>query len=179
MPVPAKLGTAALAALLAALPAAAPAALVSASGEYRILDSEMPSVGNSQPKITGPYKLYGASKPLGNIAIAGGGYSMLGGVINLIPPAQWTLDAAHVYPNPCRARDGCNKLSFSGLTLDADIYVYTISGELVRKMRKTGNFQEWDWDLRNDAGSGVASGLYLFFIRSTGTTKKGKIIITR
>ena len=163
--------------LAAAFPGAAAAALTSPT--YRILISDQPSVGNSGIKSGGPFSLYGNTTFLGNAVAGAGRYSISWGILNVVRPAQLDLTNAHVYPNPCNAAKGCNGVTFTRLTMDADIYVYTISGELVRRMEKTGNIDSIGWDLRNGVGAKVASGVYLYFIKAEGISKKGKMIVIR
>lgn len=149
------------------------------SQTYRILISEMPSVGNTSAKTSGPYSLFGTTKALGNVVMSGASYSVTGGILNAVRPAQLDVFSAHVFPNPCKASTGCNGVTFTRVTLNAVISIYSVSGEFVRKLVKTGNIDSIGWDLRNDAGAHVASGLYLFFIKAENSTKKGKILIVR
>ncbi|HBA59725.1 MAG TPA: hypothetical protein DCZ92_02660 [Elusimicrobia bacterium] len=146
---------------------------------HRILISEMPSVGNTSAKTGGPYTLFGNTTQLSSTTISGGRYTSTWGMLNAVRPAQSDVSAAHVFPNPCSTRAGCNGVSFTRLTLNADIAIYTISGELVRRIHKTGNIDSIGWDLKNTMGSQVASGLYLYFINGGASTKKGKIVVIR
>ena len=155
----------------------APAILTSAN--YRILISEQPSVGNTAAKTGGPYSLFGTTSQVASAAVSGGRYSMTSGTLNAVRPAQPDVSAAHVFPNPCNARYGCNGVTFTRLTLNATIFIYTVSGELVRRIDKTGNIDSTGWDLRNDSGVRVASGLYVFFVKAETSSRKGKIVLIR
>lgn len=155
------------------------ASAVLTSQTYKIITSEMPSVGNSAPKTSGPYSLYGTAKAVGNLQMSGASYSVTGGILNAVRPAQFDVNSAHVFPNPCKLSAGCNGVTFTRVTLNATISVYSLSGELVRKLTKVGNIDSIGWDLRNEAGARVASGIYLFFIKAENSSKKGKIIIVR
>ncbi|OGR41475.1 MAG: hypothetical protein A2X35_10735 [Elusimicrobia bacterium GWA2_61_42] len=153
-------------------------ALIS-SRMYRILISEQTSVGNSAPKTGGGYSLFGSTGQLGYGAISGGRYTVNWGIVNSWRPAQANVSTAHVYPNPCTRREACNGVTFTRLTLRAAINIYTISGEKVRVIEKNSNIDSIGWDLRNDSGSMVASGLYLYVVKGEGSTKKGKLVIAR
>ncbi|MCM2268232.1 MAG: T9SS type A sorting domain-containing protein [Elusimicrobiales bacterium] len=153
-------------------------ALIS-SRMYRILISEQTSIGNTVPKTGGSYSLLGSTGQLGFGSLSGAHYTVNWGAINSWRPPQASVTAAHVYPNPCTLREACNGVTFTRLTLNAVINIYTISGEKVRTIEKTGNIDSVGWDLRGDAGQRVASGLYLYVIKGEGSTKKGKIIIAR
>jgi hypothetical protein len=153
-------------------------ALISSS-VYRILISEQTTIGNTTPKTGGAYTLLGSTGQLGYGALAGGKYSVNWGIVNSWRPPQATLGTSHVYPNPCSMKDACNGVTFTNLTLKATIAIYTVSGEKVRTLVKDSNIDSMGWDLRNTAGQRVASGLYIYVITSTGSTKKGKIVVVR
>lgn len=174
-----KRALACLAAFLAAAAFYSYASAIIASRSFRILVSEQTTLGNTSPKTGGPYSLLGSTGQLGFGSISGGRYKVNWGIVNSWPPPQATVSTAHVYPNPCSVRDGCNGVTFTRLTLTAVIQIYTISGEKVRTIQKYSNIDSIGWDLRNEAGEQVASGLYLYFVKGEGSTKKGKIIVIR
>lgn len=149
------------------------------SATYRIVISEQPSVGSSSAMTGGPYSLYGNTTSLGAVPGSVGRYSLMQGTLNAVRTAQLDLNTAHVYPNPCNARQGCNGVNFTRLTINATIFIYTVSGELVRRIDKTGNIDSIGWDLKNESGSRVASGLYIFFVKAENSTRKGKIVVIR
>jgi hypothetical protein len=146
---------------------------------YRILISEQTTIVNTVPKTGGAYSLLGSTGQLGYGSLAGSKYTVDWGVVNSWRPPQDTLSASHVYPNPCSLRNSCNGVTFTALTLTATITVYTVAGEKVRTLQKDSNIDSLGWDLRNDAGQRVASGLYLYVITSPGSSKKGKMVIVR
>lgn len=90
-----------------------------------------------------------------------------------------------VYPNPCRTNVH-NEVKIANLPKETDItiYVYNIAGELVRKIQN----DELEikvasklarWNCRNNAGRKVASGIYIYLIKSDSNKKTGKIAIIR
>lgn len=149
------------------------------SPSYRILISEQTTIGNTAPKTGGSYSLFGSTGQVGYGALSGGAYTVNWGIVNSWRPPQADVSTAHVYPNPCSFKKGCNGVTFTRLTLRATINIYTISGERVRTIEKSNNIDSVGWDLRTDSGSGLASGLYLYVIKGEGSTKKGKVIVVR
>ena len=146
---------------------------------YRIMISEQTTVGNTVPKTGGAYSLLGSTGQLGSASLSGGRYTVNLGIVNSWRPAQLTVATAHVYPNPCSVARNCTGVTFTRLTLRASIKIFTVSGEKVRSINKNSNIDSVGWDLRNEAGSLVASGLYLYVVTGEGTTKTGKIVIVR
>lgn len=146
---------------------------------YRIMISEQATVGNTAPKTGGAYSLLGSTGQLGSGSLSGGRYTVNSGIVNSWRPAQLSVSSAHVYPNPCKVSRGCTGVTFTRITLRATIKIYTVSGEKVRTVLKNSNIDSVGWDLRNEAGSIVASGLYLYVVTGEGTSKTGKIVIVR
>ena len=153
------------------------------SSIYRIMISEQSTVGNTAPKTGGAYSLLGSTGQLGSSSLSGGlsggRYSINWGVVNSWRPPQLDVSTAHVYPNPCTLTRGCSGITFTRLTLRASITIYTVSGEKVKTVEKNNNIDSVGWDLRNESGSRVASGLYLYAIKAEGSSKNGKIVIVR
>lgn len=149
------------------------------SKNYRILIAEQTTIGNSAPKTGGSYSLLGSTGQLGYGSLAGARYTVNWGIVNSWRPPQADVSTAHVYPNPCTLREACNGITFTRLTLHATIHIYTVSGEKVKTIEKTNNIDSVGWDLRNEAGARVASGLYLYVIKGEGSTKQGKIVVAR
>ncbi|MCD6318663.1 carboxypeptidase regulatory-like domain-containing protein, partial [Candidatus Aerophobetes bacterium] len=90
-----------------------------------------------------------------------------------------------VYPNPCYLNKG-QIVTIANLPLNSKVYIYTISGELVRTLDdateiiKEGGSATATWDLRNDAGEEVAQGIYIYLVpEATGGKKGGKIIVIK
>ena len=149
------------------------------SGVYRMLISEQTTIGNTVPKTGGTYSLLGSTGQLGLGALSGGRYTVTWGVVNSWRPPQADVSAAHAYPNPCYAKRGCTGVTFTRLTLNARIHIYTISGEKVRRIEKNNNIDSVGWDLRTDSGALVASGLYLYIVKADNSSKKGKLVVVR
>jgi hypothetical protein len=80
------------------------------------------------------------------------------------------LDLANIVPNPYYAYSGYegspidNRVKFTNLPEKVQISIYTLDGSLVRRIDKDDETTFVDWNLQNNAGVPVASGLYLIHI---------------
>ena len=83
--------------------------------------------------------------------------------------------AARVYPNPAHVADGDTQVTFDELG-SATIEIYTVQGQLVRRASAESVFQ---WDLKNDSGREVASGVYFYVIEQGGGSVSGKVVVIR
>ena len=91
-------------------------------------------------------------------------------------PISEHLTGLIVYPNPF-VYSKHTKVIFEGLTWDAKIRIFTLSGELVREANVTGQ-GTWSWDVKNDKGENVARGIYVYLVtNSAGEKVIGKIAV--
>ena len=58
-----------------------------------------------------------------------------------------------------------NRIKITNLPNRATISIFTVSGTLVKKIEKDDNMSTVDWDLKNDFGIPIASGLYIIHVR--------------
>ena len=65
-----------------------------------------------------------------------------------------------------------NRVKITNLPQQATISVFTVSGTLVRKMKKDDTVTSIDWDLKNDYGIPIASGLYIIHVNAPGVGEK-------
>jgi spore germination protein YaaH len=88
------------------------------------------------------------------------------------------LENIVVYPNPFKPNMEVNKVTFSNLTKDSKIRIYTITGKLVIK-EKVDSI-DYFWNLKNKDGRDVALGIYIYYISNdNGERKIGKIAIIK
>lgn len=77
------------------------------------------------------------------------------------------LEQIGISPNPYRAtslyaqRPGEDRVRFTGLPREVEIRVFTTAGSLVKTFRKDGPERWLAWDLTNEDGRQLASGIYL------------------
>jgi len=89
------------------------------------------------------------------------------------------LSAVRVYPNPWRSdKDGDIPVTFDRLPLNITIKVFDVSGRWVKELTTPG--ASATWDLTNESGQRVASGIYLYLIQdSQGQKRTGKMVIIK
>lgn len=89
------------------------------------------------------------------------------------------LSEVLTYPNPCRLTAGQTNIMFANLTREATIKILTSTGEVIREIRETDGNGGVEWDLKDENGELVSSGIYLYYVTSDGHTKIGKLAIVR
>lgn len=113
-------------------------------------------------------------------ALSGGAFSLVTGgapAVVIVETAQGTLAAAHCYPVPFRQSAGHTRITFTGLTRAAKVRIYTVSGELVRSLDKNDSGETLDWDVKNSRGQSVASGVYVYVVKSGALKASGKLMV--
>ena len=118
----------------------------------------------------GPDPLYGFGRVNAYKAML---LAVNGSIASFTPAAPRT--GAYAFPNPYRP--GAGPLSFfvpdevSGAGLE--INIYTSEGEKIKRLSSR------TWDGRNEANRAVASGVYVFFMKTEKGTAKGKFAVLR
>ncbi len=96
------------------------------------------------------------------------------------------FDRVNVYPNPLYAHNPATSftsgnpdepwVTFSNLPEEVDIKIYTLSGTLIRTLttedKATPTLPFLNWDLQNEDGLRVASGMYLAIVSAPGYGEK-------
>jgi len=115
-------------------------------------------------------------------------------IVTLLPgsPPRDNLEEIAVVPNPYKERaewepgDGSRLLRFIRVPDQATVRIFTSAGELLRTLKANklaspgGEIGDVPWDLRNDSGRPIVSGIYLYQIETTnGRTRKGKFVIIK
>ncbi|MCB4791535.1 MAG: multicopper oxidase domain-containing protein [Elusimicrobia bacterium] len=96
-------------------------------------------------------------------------------IVELVPEVD--LGKVKVYPNPFDPN--ITDVTIGNLTSAADIRIYTITGELVRRLDYNSADGLVTWDGTNDSGSKVASGIYLALINGSEGKKVVKIAVEK
>jgi len=92
--------------------------------------------------------------------------------------AKSALDLINVVPNPYYAYSGYeknqldNRVKITNLPQDCKIRIYTTSGILVRTYSKADPSTSLDWDLKNQAGISISSGIYIIHVDVPGVGEK-------
>ncbi len=125
------------------------------------------------------------------------------------PPNNDDKAEVGVYPNPYYgnaywdgATERLRKIYFYNLPSECEIYIYTLSGDIVKKIyhnqSSNGSNIKWfqtyasdgkqvmtggedTWDLLTDHDQAIATGLYLFTVKDTktGNIKRGKFLVIK
>ena len=96
--------------------------------------------------------------------------------------AAYSCDNISVWPNPYFGYNSeertavDNQIRFAGLSSAATIKIYDLAGNLVRKLAHTSGTNEV-WDVKNNFGIMVASGMYIATIEAEGCEKVLKIAV--
>lgn len=168
-----------LAVMLAALPGAAAAAM--SGGPFTV--PVMSSLSGGGAVSGGAFSVSAMNlggPSFSSSAPGGGSFSLASGAapaVVIIVTARSGLGSAHCYPVPFRPALGHTRITFTALTRAASVRIYTISGELVRTLEKNDSGETLDWDAKNSRGERLASGVYIFTVKSGGQTADGKLMI--
>ncbi|MBS1772982.1 MAG: T9SS type A sorting domain-containing protein [Bacteroidetes bacterium] len=88
---------------------------------------------------------------------------------------QALLDRINVVPNPYYGYAGYEgsrletKVRIINLPIKAQISIYSLDGALIRRISKDNpNVSYLDWDIRNEKGLPIASGMYLIHVKADG-----------
>jgi hypothetical protein len=89
------------------------------------------------------------------------------------------LDAVKIYPNPWRSdRHSTHSVTFDNLTVNTQIKIYTVSGHHVKTLPESSSTATWD--LTNQSGERVASGIYVYHLKADGGAKKtGQVVVIK
>jgi hypothetical protein len=101
------------------------------------------------------------------------GLSMFNTVKDLPPPP---VEQIKVYPNPLIFSKGHTCMFFE-VEKGSKIHIYTISGRLIREIEAKSSTTSWD--VKNNEGKLVGTGIYLFTVSKNGEKKVGKIAVVR
>lgn len=89
------------------------------------------------------------------------------------------LSPAFAFPVPFRPARGDKEITFTALSPQATIEIFTLAGEKVKTIQHASGANQLAWDVRNEKGSLVASGVYHYVIKNASSMKKGKLVIVR
>lgn len=90
------------------------------------------------------------------------------GVAVLLTEAAIGLDGVYVFPNPFRADEHQPRVVIAGLPESSTVAIFSLNGEPVRQLEETDGNGGVTWDLRDNTGALVASGMYLFRVEAPG-----------
>ena len=91
----------------------------------------------------------------------------------IVAPNPWV-------PNAGRTATGtlAGGITFTNIPADSELFIYTVSGNLAARAQLSG-LSSAIWDGKNDNNNDVASGVYLWVVKSPEATRTGKLIVVR
>ncbi|RMF47428.1 MAG: hypothetical protein D6750_09120, partial [Bacteroidetes bacterium] len=103
--------------------------------------------------------------------------------LNDLPTAKNALDLIRIVPNPFYGRSGVGRgryeisqvdtrAKITNLPQRCTIRIFTLNGVLVRTFRKDSEEPDVEWDLKNEYGVPIASGVYIIHIEAPGLGEK-------
>ena len=101
------------------------------------------------------------------------------------PGPTENLRTVGVVPNPFRGAEawdqpGTNELHFTGLPAHAVIKIYTVAGDLVAELTHDDSMHDYQpWNLKNQNGSDVSSGIYMYRVESGTFTFQSRFVVVR
>lgn len=90
------------------------------------------------------------------------------------------LSTVRIYPNPWRSdvHAAHPSITFSGLTVGTTVRLFTVAGRQATVLHSDG--PSLMWDMTDDSGTKVSSGIYLYLISDAqGDKMKGKLAIIK
>lgn len=90
-----------------------------------------------------------------------------------------SMAAVNVFPSPWRQDlHAGSPITFANLEPGSEVRLFTLSGRWIVSIPESGG--QARWQLTNDDGQAVASGLYLYLVRRPqGSLFKGKLVVVR
>lgn len=89
---------------------------------------------------------------------------------------DFSVNDVMAYPVPFKAGKGVDSITFDQMPDDATAKIYTTAGTLVKELRGDG---EVLWNVHNEDGEPVASGVYFVRVSGRGGDKTFKIVVQR
>ncbi len=90
-----------------------------------------------------------------------------GRAVRLVEAAA-DLAGVYVFPNPYREGVHRPRLMIAGLPAEATVRVVSLQGGIIRVLEETDGDGGVPWDLRDESGRAVPSGVYLFRVEAPG-----------
>lgn len=90
-----------------------------------------------------------------------------------------------VVPNPYRGTEAWNpggghEIHFVNLPDQARIRIFTLAGDLIRELNHSDSIRDFErWDLKNDSGRDVSSGIYMFRVEASRFSYQSRFIVIR
>jgi hypothetical protein len=100
-------------------------------------------------------------------------------VYTIMAAPALNVSSAYAFPNPFKPSAGHTAVTFTNLSSQCTIKIFTLSGDLVKTINENSGTGQNTWDVKNESGELLASGTYFFIIKSSSDTKSGKLVVIR
>jgi subtilisin family serine protease len=87
------------------------------------------------------------------------------------------IEDVYIYPQPVKPQN--NEVVFANIPEFSEIYIYNLNGRLVKQLTSESSYGGIIWDLKDNNGSMVSSGIYFYNLRWNDKSKQGKIAVIR
>ena len=92
---------------------------------------------------------------------------------------KFTVNAdVHVIPNPYRPEQHGDGVVFKNIPAGSTIRIADVNGDFVKELL-TAEGVDVVWNVTNNAGNKLASGVYLYYVISKGAIAQGKLAIIK
>ena len=85
----------------------------------------------------------------------------------------------YAFPNPFKPSEGATVITFADLPPGANLKIATVSGDLVYQIKLGASDTQHVWNVKNQDGKELASGVYLYSISYPGGTTSGKLAVIK
>ncbi len=119
-----------------------------------------------------------AGKNIGSLNVPSQGFAITSSLIQNDDGEKFSVFPVPYKPNST-GKYGGNGITFLNISPKSNIKIFNVAGEKVFETTTGSEDSYYLWDGKNNSGNNVASGVYIYFIKSGGNTKKGKIAIER
>jgi len=89
------------------------------------------------------------------------------------------IQPVSVYPNVIRPDAPLQKVIFTGLPENGKVVILTANGQLVKEIVDQQRPGIMLWDLTNQDGKPVGSGVYIYRVLGAGVEQQNKLIVIR
>ncbi len=89
-----------------------------------------------------------------------------------------TLIASSIGPNPVLLNEGVTTAWFYNVPEEANIFIYSLNGRRVKKLIRRGE-RDIAWDVRDENGRLLATGVYFYIIEAPQSRSRGKFAVIR
>lgn len=83
------------------------------------------------------------------------------------------------YPNPVNISLKGEYIRFLNIPADADLNIYNMAGKRMARIPSQENPGVRTWNLRNESGESVASGIYIYYVKGDNLEQTGKFSVVR